>query len=171
MLMILIYSLQRSLSLFFSLLLGLFLLFCDPLSLLLGDSDDFKPLGFRIDLSNLHELHYILIGDLFAALLELLSEVSEALDQDFLDLIHFHLSCRVLLPNLFQLNIVFKEEAQVLEGHVNIKIGCPVLSYTGESIESYFAADILWGVRQQDRRVRITARHLGLESLESWEKD
>jgi hypothetical protein len=171
MLMILIYSLLSSLSLFFSLLLGFFLLFGDPLSLLLGDSDDFEPLGFRVYLSDLHELHDLLIGDLFATLLELLSEVSEALDQDFFDLIHFHLSCRVLLTNLFQLDIVFKEEAQVLVGHVNIKIGCPVLSYTGEGIESDFAADVLWGVRQQDRGVRITTRHLGLESLQSWEKD
>jgi len=141
------YSLLSSLTLFFSLLHGLFSLLGDPLSLLLGDSDDLEPLGLWVDLADLHELHHFLIGDLLAALLELLSEVSEALNQDFLDLLHLHLSGRVLVTNLLQLGIIFKEEPQVLEGHVDVKIGCPVLSHTGKSVEGDLAADILWGVR------------------------
>ena len=144
------YSLLSSLTLFFSLLHGLFSLLGDPLSLLLCDPYDLESFGFRIDLADLHKLHDILISDLLAALLELLSEVSEALDQDFFDLFHLHLPSRVLLTNLFQLDIIFIEEAQVLEGHINVKVGCPVLSNTGESVESDLAADVLWGVRQQD---------------------
>ena len=138
---------------------------------MLGDSDDLEPLGFGVDLADLHELHDILISDLLAALLELLSEFSEALDQDFFHLLHLHLPSGVLLTNLFQLDIVFIEEAQVLEGHVDVQIGCPVLSHTRESVESDLAADVLWRVRQQDRGVRVAARHLGLEALQCWEKD
>lgn len=110
------------------------------------------------------------------ACLEIRYELLEHLNQNLFDFARHHLARTVLLANIFKFVVVFQEELQILERHVDVQVG----SLLSLLLQSWLAAakgilidfllDIISTVSQQYSTCRVTRRHLSLLALQCWEE-
>lgn len=113
----------------------------------------------------------LLICHLAPALLELLSEINKAVDEDLFDLLDLHLAGGILASDLLQLIIILKEETKVLIRYIDVEVHCAIRLHATEGEVSDLVADLLWVICKKDGRVGVTTRHLGTKTLKGWEED
>lgn len=93
-----------------------------PLGLLLSSSSLSSTRLPPFQRANSHKLIYNLFGDLGAAFLIRRDELRQRLDADLLQLTRHQFTLDVLLADPLDFLIVVVEEAQVLEGDIDVRV-------------------------------------------------